>query len=132
MSSSGVVSGFVGGLDEDSAAAVDRLVAVIGQTSERLDAAVKRRRLTFAHGGDFHHWLCGIAVTKRSVDLVFHFGGILDDPDGRLIAGTSKFLRKLEFKTPDDVDSQVLLGFLEQALDRLQFFKENWRAVQSG
>ncbi len=127
-----MVQRFVGGLDADSAAIVAQLVAVISQASESLDAAVKWRRLTFAREGDFHHWLCGIAVTKRSVRLVFHFGGILDDPDGHLIAGASTFLRTLEFRTPDDIDSQVLLGFLEQALDRLQFFKENWRAIQSG
>ncbi|MEZ5124645.1 MAG: hypothetical protein R2826_00150 [Thermoleophilia bacterium] len=65
-----------------------------------------------------HHWVCGIAVTKRSVDLIFHFGG--------------KFLRKLQFADAEDVQQELVLGFVEQAIDRLPYFRENWKTIQAG
>lgn len=41
-------------------------------------------------------------------------------------------LRKLEYRTVDDIDESVVLEFLSQALARLQYFKDNWRAIQAG
>ncbi len=46
--------------------------------------AVKWGRLTFTVKGNWHHWLCAIAVTKRGAHLVFHKGSLLDDPAGML------------------------------------------------
>jgi hypothetical protein len=127
-----VADHFVNGAEPCATEVVYALVEIIERTSVPLDAAVKWRRLTFAREGDFHHWICGIAITKRAVTLVFHFGGILDDPEGRLVAAASTFFRKMEFRSPADVDAQVVLAFVEQAIDRLQYFKDNWKAIQSG
>ena len=123
---------FAAAVDPRHRAVVERLAAILEGSAEPLDVAVKWRRLTFARARDFHNWICGISVTKSAVSLVFHFGGLLPDPDSRLIAGTSRFLRKLEFRSPEDLDEDLILGLVNLALSRLQYFKENWKAIQAG
>ena len=118
MSDAETLSTFALGLDARRAATVARLATVVGLASEPLDSAIKWRRLTYARDGE--------------VDLIFHFGGILEDPDRRLAAGTSKFLRKLQFADAEDVQQELVLGFVEQAIDRLPYFRENWKAIQAG
>ncbi|HEY5629917.1 MAG TPA: hypothetical protein VIR16_10435, partial [Candidatus Limnocylindrales bacterium] len=61
--------------------------------------------------GDFHHWICGIATTRKGATLQFHFGGLLPDPDDVLTAGASRFLRKLEFPSAEMVDADLIAGF---------------------
>jgi hypothetical protein len=86
--------------------------------------------MTYALDSDFHHWICAIATAKASVGLNFHFGGLLEDPQGVFKVGSSKFLRKIEYKSVKDVDEGVILNFLKQAVDRLPYFKENWKEIQ--
>ena len=92
-----------------------------------LDSAMKWGRATYATQGDFHHWICAISTTKKAVALTFHFGGLLDDPEGRLVAGSSRFLRKLEYRSPDEVDADVVCEFIDQALGKYDYFKEHWK-----
>jgi len=68
-----------------------RIVDIIDEAGEDLDCAVKWGQLSYARGADFHHWVAGIKITRHFVGLVFHFGGLLNDPNRVLIAGTSKF-----------------------------------------
>ncbi len=109
---------------------VERLVRIIEGSKPPLDAAVKWRQLTFAQNGDFHHWICAIAVTKHGVALSFHFGGLLDDPHGVFKAGSSHFLRKIEYRTFRDVDDAVVRNMISQAVNRLEYFKQNWKELQ--
>lgn len=111
---------------------VIRLTEIIESSKEPLSCDVKWGQLTYAKNGDFHHWLLGIKVTKKFVGLVFHFGGLLDDPHNIFICGASKFSRKIEYRRLEDVESEVVLGFLEQALDKLAYFKEHWKEIQAG
>ena len=83
---------------------------------------MKWGQLAFAEDQDFHHWLCGVKVTKKAVVLTFHFDGLFDDPDARL-AGSSRYLRRLEYTNPSDIDVAVLAGFLAPAADLLPTFK---------
>ncbi len=71
-------------------------------------------------------------MTKKFVGLVFHFGGLLDDPQGIFICGTSKFSRKIEYRRVEEVESEVVLGFLGQALEKVAYFKEHWKEIQAG
>ena len=105
-----------------SALAAD-LVATIAAEQPGWDAAVKWGQLTFAEDQDFHHWLCGVKVTKKAVVLTFHFGGMFDDPGSRLIAGSSRYLRRLEYTNPSDIDGAGLAGFLAQAAGLLPTFR---------
>lgn len=131
MPDTDVVMQFTDGADTDARAIVEALVEAMRGAAEPLSVAIKWGRLTFAARDDFHHWLCGIAITKRAVSLTFHFGGLLEDPDSRLIVGSSRFLRKMDFRTPAEVDGKMVVGFVNQALERLQYFKDNWRTIQS-
>lgn len=60
--------------------------------------AVKWGRLTFTVGGDWHHWVCAVAVTKSAVTLVFHKGVLLADPAG-LLRGTGRYVRQVDHAT---------------------------------
>lgn len=111
---------------------VRRLASVIGSVEPRLECAVKWGRLTFALDGDYHHWICGIGITKKAVVLTFHFGGLLRGPAGLFSAGASRFGRKLEYRVPEDVNDAVIVDFVSQALGRLEYFKDNWKAIQAG
>ena len=108
---------------------VTSLVKTISSSSVKLDAAIKWKQLTFALPCDFHHWICSITITKKSVSLNFHYGGLLSDPSGIFRTGASKFLRKIEYRTIADVDDAVVLDFIRQALDKHQYFQENWRQI---
>lgn len=55
--------------------------------STQMEQAIKWKRLTFTLHQDWHHWLCGVAVTREGVQLVFHKGSLLADP-ARLLRGS--------------------------------------------
>ena len=111
---------------------VIRLTEIIGSSKESLSCDIQWGQLTYAIDGDFHHWLLGIKMTKKFVGLVFHFGGLLDDPQGIFICSTSKFSRKIEYRRVEEIESEVVLGFLEQALEKAAYFKEHWKEIQAG
>ena len=88
MSSSLALPGeFVQGLSSEFAEIVTRLGETLNSSPVKLDVAIKWRQLTFALQGDFHYWICAISVTKKSVGLNFHYGGLLSDPGGIFRAG---------------------------------------------
>jgi hypothetical protein len=58
--------------------------------------AIRWGQLTFTVNGDWHHWLCAVAVSKRGVDLRFHKGSLLGDPAG-LLRGEGRYLRQLPY-----------------------------------
>ena len=62
--------------------------------------------------------------------MTFHFGGLLDDPAERFTVGSSKFLRKLDYASPTDVDDRVICDFIEQALGRYDYFTEHWKDLR--
>jgi hypothetical protein len=95
-----------------------------------LDSAIKWRQLVYAMEGDFHHWLCAIAVTKKRVTLNFHFGALLDDPEGAFRAGSSKFMRMLDFESVEGVDAGLVGRRVRDAASRLDYFKANWQRIQ--
>ncbi len=111
-------------------AIVDRIDTIIEASDLNLDSAIKWGQLTYAANDDFHHWICALKITRHFVGLSFHFGGLLVDPAGVLIAGSSKFVRKIEYRHIDEVDARIILGFIQQALEKLDYFKAHWREIQ--
>ena len=109
---------------------VIRIIEIMEAADEKLNCAIKWGQLTYAKNADFHHWIVEIKVTKKFVGLVFHFGGLLDDPNKVFISGTSKFGRKIEYRRIEDVDKEVILDFLTQALGKYTYFKEHWKEIQ--
>jgi hypothetical protein len=95
-----------------------------------LDSAIKWRQLVFAVDGDYHHWLCAIAASKKRVTLNFHFGALLDDHGQEFRVGSSKFMRMLDYETVDQVDAGLIATLVSDAASKLGFFRENWQRLQ--
>lgn len=89
---------------------VERLLSRVGDVAPEATADVKWGRPTVSLGGDWHHWMCAVAVSKREVALVFHKGALLDDPAG-LLQGTGRYIRRVPYETvvahADAVDALV-------------------------
>src|SRR5512139_642419 len=75
---------------------VERVAGLVLSADPGITTAIKWRRLTFTVHGNWHHWLCGISVTKRGVSLMFHKGALLADPAG-LLVGEGRYGRQLPF-----------------------------------
>lgn len=126
-----VEDSFVGSGSAEMQAVARRVIDSIRKADKQLDAAIKWNQLTFAKDGDFHHWICALRMSKRCVILTFHFGGLLEDQDGKLIAGTSRFVRKMEFRTEIQVDQTAIVQFVTRAIDKLPYFIKNWQSIQA-
>jgi len=92
------------------------LAGRVHAAGDGLDEAVKWGRLTFTVNGNWHHWLCAIAVTTRGVSLVFHKGALLEDPDG-LLEGEGRYLRQAPYNRLA-VDPEAVTALVRQAIAR--------------
>ena len=72
------------------------------------------------HSVNFHDpgagFVCAIFPQADRVQLVFERGALLPDPHRRL-GGTGRQVRTLEFAAEEDVDAEVILDFLDLAVD---------------
>jgi len=90
----GALTDWLSRLEPRTRADVEEATALVKGVDPRLTQAIKWGRLTFAVEDNWHHWLCGIAVTQKRNSLVFHKGVLLDDPE-RLLDGTGRYVRQL-------------------------------------
>lgn len=127
--SGSVLDEFLAGVRPDAAPTVIAIDAAV-LAAAPLASTIRWRQLLYGLEGDFHHWICAIAVSKNRVTLNFHFGALLPDPDGAFRVGTSKFMRMLDFDTPDSVDAALVGRMVGDALKQLEYFKANWKRIQ--
>lgn len=120
---------FLNSVDDALKPIANTLIDSLIHNNPNFDFAIKWKRLTFALNHDFHHWLCAVQSMKKSIGLVFHFGGLLDDPNKFFIKGESRFLRKIEYKSIEEIDTSSIQFFIDQAIGRLEYFKANWREL---
>lgn len=106
-----------------------RLIEVIDNSHQDMEAEMRWGKPTFGLNGDFHHWICSVQVLKNKVSLTFHFGGLLCDEKNRFMVGTSKFLRKLEYENLESIDEEEIKRFIKMAVEKLPYFKENWKEI---
>lgn len=132
MSDPSLVESFLTKCPEDRKQIVYQIVKAVQKADSGLCMAIKWNQLTFAIDNDFHHWICGIRLLKNSVNLYYHFGGLLEDPHHQLSSGSSKFGRWLTFSTEKAVESKVIENFTESAIKKLPFFKAHWKEIQAG
>lgn len=125
------LSTFLEKVRPDAHATVTALDVALRRAAE-LQSAIKWGKLTYAADDDFHHWICAVSVGKKQVTLTFHFGGLLPDPDGTFREGASKFLRMLDFDSPESVDPTAIARTVGDALGKLDYFKANWKAISAG
>ena len=107
------------------------LSSIILSIDSAMCLSIKWKKLTFALNDDFHHWICAINFTKKGTVLYFHFGGLLNDEYNVLISGESSFLRKIEFKTIEEIDKKIIKNYVKQAILKLDFFKNNWKEINA-
>jgi hypothetical protein len=72
------------------------------------------------HSVNFHDpvagFVCALFPQADRVQLVFERGALLPDPHHRL-SGTGRQVRTLEFSAQEDFDAEIILEFLDLALD---------------
>ncbi len=56
------------------------LIQAITEADRDIQVAMKWRAITFTKDGNWHHWICNITDTKKSVGLFFHKGSLLAIP----------------------------------------------------
>lgn len=106
---------WLSGLDESLRREVEFLASVVASADAGLEQAIKWGQLTFTVGGNWHHWICGIAATKKGAKLVLHKGALLDDPH-RLLQGSGRYLRDIPVKRVRQ-DPAAVRGILRSAVD---------------
>lgn len=122
---------FLAQVRPDAALAVTAIDAAV-RAAAPLDSIIRWRQLLYGLNGDFHHWICSVAVSKSRVTVNFHFGGLLPDPEHAFRAGSSKFGRMLDFDEGDSVDAGLIGRRVSDALAQLEYFKANWKRIQQG
>jgi hypothetical protein len=104
-------------LDRGWRSTVERLIEVILAVLPDAQHERKWGQLTFTRKGDWHHWICAISPTKRAVKLVIHKGALLADPQAAM-EGKGRYTRAIPFRTPDEIDPDVVAPILRQAAAR--------------
>jgi hypothetical protein len=110
------VEAWLGRWGPDQRERVDWLAARVHAAAPGTQEAVKWSRLTFTVDGNWHHWLCAIAVAARGVSLVFHKGSLLDDPAG-LLEGEGRYLRQVPYERAAE-DPEAVAELVRQAVAR--------------
>jgi hypothetical protein len=87
---------------------------VLPDAIEQLDQPAK----LIGYGVDrtYKGLICGIALHKAHVNLMFARGTELPDPAG-LLAGTGKRARHVKIAHPDDIDPPALRAVLQAAVE---------------
>jgi hypothetical protein len=114
MDERAIIDKHLPGLDERWRPTVERLIEVIFGALP--DAQHERRwgQLTFTREGDWHHWICAVAPTKKAVKLVLHKGALLADPHGAM-QGSGRYTRAISFRAPDEIDPDGVGPILREA-----------------
>jgi hypothetical protein len=100
------------GHDEQGRGRAEELRELVRDATGEPDEAVRWGRLTFTQDGDWHHWLCAVAVHRRGIDLVFHKGSLLEDPGG-LLRGGGRYVRQIPYA--DAMANRARVGELLRA-----------------
>jgi hypothetical protein len=104
-------------LEQARRSTAERLIDLVQAELPDSEHDLKWGRLTFTRGGDWHHWICAVAPTKRAVRLVIHKGVLLDDPDAAM-EGSGRYTRSISFDAPDEIDPDVVAPILREAAER--------------
>jgi len=99
---------------QEIAAALRRLIfATLPQPQERLDASSKM--IGYGYGTRYADMVCTLIPSKTGLKLGLAYGATLADPH-RLLGGTGKVHRHLNFETPADLKRAGVTKLLKAAL----------------
>jgi hypothetical protein len=120
---------FLKDVDDSLRGATAELAKIIEASHKDFDVAIKWRQLTYGLNKDFDHWVCALSANKKAVNLVFHFGSLLEDKNKLFTKQDGKFTRKIEIQSAKDIDKAAIKDLLSQAIKKLPYFKENWKTL---
>jgi hypothetical protein len=106
-------------LDDHSAAVVatvQRLRSILLEAQPQLVERARKGWHSINYRDPAVGFVCAIFPGGDHVQLVFEHGARLPDPDGRL-SGSGKQVRALDLRAGDDVDPDVVVRFLDLAID---------------
>jgi hypothetical protein len=112
-----IIATHLPGLDERSRATVERLIDLVLDVLPDAQHERKWGQLTFTREGDWHHWICAISATNKAVKLTIHKGALLADPRG-VMEGEGRYSRAIPFRSPEQIDAEVVAPILRQAAAR--------------
>ena len=112
-----IIATFFPRLDERSRPIVLCLIDLVLDVLPDAQQDWKWGQLTFTRHGDWHHWICAIACTKKAVKLVIHNGALLADPRG-VMQGDGQYVRAIGFRSSEEVDASVVAPILREAAGR--------------
>jgi len=98
------------------AATAQRVRAILLAAQPHLEERVRAGWHSINYRDRLAGFVCAIFPAADEVQLVFEHGARLPDPEGRL-SGTGVQVRALRFSRPADVDEDVVVGFLDLAVD---------------
>jgi hypothetical protein len=111
------------------------ILSIIPDAIEQVDTSAKL--LGYGYDRTYKGLICGIAMQKGCVNLMFSKGTELPDPDG-LLEGTGKKARHVKLRSPQDVDKTAVREFERRQRrwrsgDVKETFRANWAlAVAEG
>ena len=88
------------------------ILDVIPEAIEQVDIPAKL--IAYGYDRTYTGTICGIAMQKSYVNLMFARGTELPDPDG-LLEGTGKKARHVKIRTSDDVSKPAVRALLHAA-----------------
>lgn len=110
------VSDLLSGYPPPTQAIVERLRGGILEFAPQAKEKANRGWRSISYRDTLVGYFCGIFPFEAHVDLIFEFGALLPDPEGRL-QGDAKQVRYLRFYEPDEVQAEAIEPFLKAALD---------------
>lgn len=111
------VESFFEGLSPEHRSIASSIRTAVLAALPDLGEAIKWRRLTFTLNGDWHHWICGISVSKTGVTLHFHKGALLSDPFG-ILSGDAKYIRTIAGESIKSFDSEAFRLLVAEAAEK--------------
>jgi hypothetical protein len=90
----------------------DVLLELLPETVEQVDQSA--RLVAYGRDRTLKGLICGLALQKSYVNLMFARGTQLDDPNG-LLEGTGKLARHVKLRSREDIDGPAVRDLVVQA-----------------
>jgi hypothetical protein len=126
---SNLINDFVARMTPAARPVAERVIQSVGNHREWA-VGVKWRQLTFAIGDDFDNWVCAVGASRQRVNLVFHYGSLLQGCQQRFEPTDAKFVRRIAFESVDEVDDALIRDLLDLAVEAQPAFR--FRAMRRG
>lgn len=102
---------------EDARDTVRALVTAVEDADIAFDCKVTYKMLVYTFQQRWHQWVVAVGVSKSAVNLRFLYATDLADPAGIIRMGSAS-AGQADFKTPAEVDAQVVTAYVREAVEK--------------